>query len=46
VRLFFLPFGKLVDILEENFSHLLEIRKVKEGQSFFRVFLKAKDINL
>ncbi len=46
VRLFFLPYGRLVDILEEHFSHLLEIIKVKESQSFFKVFLKAKDVNL
>lgn len=47
VRLFFLPFGRLSDILEKYFSHLLEIRRVKEN-TFFKVFLKAKenDLNL
>ena len=48
VRLFFLPFGRLVDILEENFTHLLDITRVKEGPNFVKILLKAKenDLNL
>lgn len=44
VRLFFLPFGKILEILEFNFSHLLEIRKFQTENQIMKILIKSKEL--